>query len=124
MFGIRSTLKLGSTVFGLSAILLLALPAPFLDLLALDSESEELIWAMRMIGITLVALAGNMWMNSQQRDDAVVRRVGIVMTVCATSLGALTLLIPADLTWFTYAYAAVGFAFGANYLVCLARQKY
>ena len=124
MFGIRTTLKLGSTVFGLSAILLLALPSPFLDLLALDSESDALIWSMRMIGITLVALTGNMWMNSQQRDDAVVRRVGIVMAVCATGLGALTLLIPADATWFTYVYAAVGFSFGANYIVCLVRGKY
>lgn len=124
MFGIRTTLKLGSTVFGLSAILLLALPAPFLDLLALDSDADALVWSMRMIGITLVALAGNMWVNAQRRDDDAVRRVGIVMAVCATGLGVLTLLIPADLTWFTYAYALVGFAFGANYIACLARQKF
>ena len=124
MFGIRTTLKLGSTIFGFSAILLLALPAPFLDLLALDSTSDALRWSMRMIGVTLVALAGNMWMNAQQRSDDAVRRVGMVMAVCATGLGALTLLIPADLTWFTYVYAAVGFSFGANYIVCLARRKY
>ena len=123
MFGIRTTLKLGSSVFGLSAILLLALPSPFLDLLALDSESDALNWSMRMIGVTLVALAGNMWMNAQQRDDAAVRSVGMVMTVCATGLGVLTLLIPADPTWFTYTYAAVGFAFGANYVVCLVREN-
>lgn len=124
MFGIRTTLKLGSTVFGLSAILLLVLPAPFLDLLALDSDADALVWSMRMIGVTLVALAGNMWVNAQLRDDDAVRRVGIVMAVCATGLGVLTLLIPADLTSFTYAYALVGFAFGANYIACLARQKF
>ena len=124
MFGIRTTLRLGATVFGLSAILLLALPGPFLDLLALDSSSDALQWSMRMIGVTLVALAGNMWMNAQQRDQAVVRRVGWVMTVCATGLGVLTLLIPAELTWFTYVYAAIGFAFGINYIVCLLRQRF
>ena len=124
MFGIRTTLKLGASVFGFSALLLLALPAPFLDLLALDSDSDALVWSMRMIGVTLVALAGNMWLNSTQRDDAAVRRVGTVMAVCATGLGILTLLIPVEPTWFTYAYAAVGFLFGANYIVCLMRQQY
>lgn len=124
MFGIRTTLRLGATVFGLSAILLLALPGPFLDLLALDSSSEDLQWSMRMIGITLVALAGNMWMNAQQRDQLAVRRVGWVMAVCATGLGVLTLLIPSELTWFTYVYAVFGFAFGINYIVCLLRQKH
>ena len=123
MFGIRTTLKLGASVFGFSALLLLALPAPFLDLLALDSDSDALVWSMQMIGVTLVALAGNMWLNSTQRDDAAVRRVGTVMAVCATGLGLLTLLIPVEPTWFTYAYAAIGFAFGINYIVCLLRQR-
>lgn len=124
MFGIRTTLRLGATVFGLSALLLLLLPAQFLDLLALDSASEPLQWSMRMIGITLVALAGNMWANSGQRDDDAVRRVGIVMAICATSLGVLTLLIPAELKWFSYLYAAIGFAFGLNYIACLARGRW
>ena len=124
MFGIRTTLRLGATVFGVSAVLLLALPGPFLDLLALDSSSEALQWSMRMIGVTLVALAGNMWMNAQQRDQVAIRQVGQVMAVCATGLGVLTLLIPAELTWFTYAYAGIGFAFGVNYIVCLLRQRF
>ena len=124
MFGIRTTLRLGATVFGVSAVLLLALPGPFLDLLALDSSSEALQWSRRMIGVTLVALAGNMWMNAQQRDQVAIRQVGRVMAVCATGLGVLTLLIPAELTWFTYAYAGIGFAFGVNYIVCLLRQRF
>ena len=124
MFGIRRTLRFGSLVFGGSAFLLLVAPAFFLDLLALDSASEPLAWSMRMIGITLVALAGNMWVNSSQRDDAAIRKVGIVMAIAATTLGVLTLMIPADLNWFTYAYAAIGFVFGLNYVVCLLRSKY
>ncbi len=124
MFGIRSTLKLGSIVFGLSALLLVVAPEFFLELLQLDSDSLPLVWAMRMIGVTLVALAGNMWVNSTNVSDNAVARVGFVMAVSATGLGVLTLLIPAALGWFTYLYAAVGFGFGANYVVCLLRRKY
>ena len=124
MFGIRSTLKLGSLVFGLSALLLVVAPGFFLELLQLDSDSLPLVWAMRMIGVTLVALAGNMWVNSTNVSDSAVVRVGFVMAVSATGLGVLTLLIPATLGWFTYLYAAVGFGFGANYVVCLLRRKY
>lgn len=123
MFGIRNTLKIGSLVFGASALLLLFLPKLFLDLLLLDSSLDSLVWSMQMIGITLVALAGNMWMNSKNTNDNQVRRVGIVMAVAANGLGALTLLIPASMGWFTYAYAAIGFLFGINYLICLLRKK-
>lgn len=122
-FGIRLVLRAGASVFGVSALLLILTPAFFLDLLALDGNSSALQWSMRMIGITLVALAGNMWMNSRQTDDASVRRVGIVMAVSATALGVLTLLIPAELTWFSYLYAAVGFAFGLTYVACLVTNK-
>lgn len=124
MFGVRTTLKIGSVVFGLSALLLLLAPEFFLALLLLDPASAASVWAMRMIGITLVALAGNMWMNSRNPSDASVRIVGIVMAIAATGLGILTLLIPAPLGWFALLYAAVGFAFGLNYTVCLLRQKY
>ncbi len=124
MFRIRTILKAGSTVFGLSAILLIAAPGVFLDLLNLDSLSEPLQWSMRMIGITLVALAGNMWINSTNPSDESVRRVGTLMAVAATSLGVLTLLIPAELYWFGYLYAAVGFGFGLSYLIALLQKSY
>jgi hypothetical protein len=124
MFRIRTILKAGSTVFGLSAFLLIAAPGVFLDLLNLDSLSEPLQWSMRMIGITLIALAGNMWINSTNPSDESVRRVGILMAFAATSLGILTLLIPEELTWFTYLYAAVGFGFGLSYLVALLNRNY
>lgn len=124
MFGIRKTLQLGASVFGFSALLLLALPEFFLDLLLLDASSAALVWSMRMIGVTLVALAGNMWMNSKNSNDSQVKNVGLVMAIAATGLGLLTVLIPAQIGWFTICYAAVGFGFGANYTVCLIRKKY
>jgi hypothetical protein len=124
MFGIRKTLQLGASVFVLSALLLLALPELFLALLLLDSSSAALVWSMRMIGVTLVALAGNMWMNSKSSSDSQVKKVGLVMAIAATGLGVLTLLIPATYGWFTICYAAIGFAFGANYTLCLIRKKF
>ena len=116
---LRKTLQAGSIVFGFSALFLLILPSLFLELLGLD-QSEPLQWSMRMIGITLIALAGNMWNNSKQTDDKRVANVARIMCLSAAALGVLTLLIPAELIWFSYVYAAVGFGFSAAYLAFLS----
>jgi hypothetical protein len=118
---LRKTLKTGAIVFGLSAVFLLVLPAFFLDLLGL-SHNSEMIWSMRMIGITLIALSGNMWNNSSQSSDTRVGNVAKVMCVSATALGVLTLLNPTELTWFSYVYTAIGFGFGLSYLINLIRK--
>ncbi len=118
---LRNVLKAGSIVFGASALFLLVLPDLFLDLLGL-SQSDEMAWAMRMIGITLLALAGNMWNNAGQSSDERVGYVAKVMCVSATALGVLTLMIPGEITWFSYLYAAVGFGFALAYLVNLLRN--
>lgn len=113
---------MGAIVFGASALLLLIAPAVFLDLLLLDGDVPSLAWSMRMIGLTLVALAGNMWVMAGNPSDAAVRRVGMVMAVVASGLGILTLMIPTELGWFSIAYAAVGFGFGIAYVICLVRD--
>ena len=118
---IRTTLKAGSVVFGASALFLLILPKNFLDLLGLEG-GDVLVWSMRMIAITLVALAGNMWNNAQNSSDHGVGMVAKVMCVSATGLGVLTLMIPVEITWFTYLYAAVGFGFGLTYLINILRK--
>ena len=118
---LRNVLKAGSIVFGASALFLLVLPGLFLDLLGL-SQSDEMAWAMRMIGITLLALAGNMWNNAGQSSDERVGNVAKVMCISATALGVLTLLNPGEITWFSYLYAAVGFGFALAYLVNLVRN--
>ena len=117
----RTTLKAGSVVFGASALFLLILPKSFLDLLGLEG-GDVLVWSMRMIAITLVALAGNMWNNAQNSSDHGVGMVAKVMCVSATGLGVLTLMIPGQITWFTYLYAAVGFGCGLTYLINLVRK--
>ncbi len=124
MFRIRVILKAGACVFGLSAVLLVVAPGVFLDLLNLDGADLALQWSMRMIGITLVALAGNMWVNSTNSNDESVKMVGALMSVAASALGILTILIPVELSWFSYLYAGFGFSFGLGYLIALIRHSY
>ena len=121
-FRIRKTLRAGSFVFGISALFLLLLPNLFLALLGLD-KSDSLVWSMRMIGITVFALAGNMWNNAGQSSDARVENVAKVMCLSAASLGVLTLMIPVKLTWFSYVYAAIGFGFAISYAFNLIRSS-
>jgi hypothetical protein len=118
---ISTVLRAGSVVFGLSALILIAVPAFFNQLLGLPA-SAGLDWAMRMIGITLVALAGNMFSVASKGSADSVLLSGKVMLVSAAGLGILTLLIPAPLGWFTYLYAAVGFGFSAAYVWALTRK--
>jgi len=119
--GIKQTLRAGSIVFGLSALFLLIAPDIFLDLLGV-TNNNELTWAMRMIGIILVALAGNMWQNSKLNNAAGIGYVGRVMFIAAAGLGFLTIFIPAPLTPIAIAYAAIGFGFSLSYLINLIRK--
>ena len=119
--GVKQTLKAGSVVFGVSALFLLIAPGIFLDLLGVTNNSE-MIWSMRMIGIILLALAGNMWQNSKLSNATGIAYVGRVMFVAAAALGFLTIFIPAPLTPFAIAYAAIGFGFSISYLINLIRK--
>ena len=118
---VRLVLRTGALVFGASALALILVPAFFNQLLGLVSTSE-LEWAMRMIGITLVALAGNMYSVASRGTDAAVYFSGRLMLGSASALGIITLLIPASHNWFTLSYAAVGFGFGIAYLIALTRK--
>ena len=118
---LRTILKLGSTVFGLSAIFLLIAPKTFLELLNLET-TDSLQWSMRMIAITLIALTGNMLSVSRFGSETSVVFSARVMVVSAAAVGALTLLIPAEFGWFTIAYAAIGFLFSLAYLSAFLRK--
>ena len=119
--GIKNTLKAGSIVFGLSAVFLLIAPTLFLDLLGADN-SNPMIWSMRMIAITLLALAGNMWQNAKLNTASSLGFVAKVMFIAAAGLGFLTIFIPNELTPFAIAYAIIGFSFSISYLVNLIRK--
>jgi hypothetical protein len=118
---VQRVLHAGSTVFGLSAVTLIVFPGLFNQLLRL-SNSLELDWTMRMIGITLVALAGNMYSVARRGSDASVLFSGKVMMVAAAGLGVITLMIPAPLGWFTFLYAAIGFGFSGAYAWALSTK--
>ena len=118
---LRTILKFGATVFGLSAVFLLVDPKKFLELLNLET-TNSLQWSMRMIAITLVALTGNMLSVARFGSETSVVFSSRVMVVSAGALGALTLLIPADFGWFTIAYAAIGFLFSLAYLTTFLRK--
>lgn len=115
---LRLVLRTGSLVFGISALTLMAVPKYFNELLGFDSGAE-LDWAMRMIGITLVALAGNMFSVSTRGSAESVVFSGRVMLISAFALGVLTLMIPAPLNWFTIMYSLVGFGFSTAYAIAL-----
>jgi hypothetical protein len=117
---LRIVLRAGAGVFGLSALALVVAPTLFNELLGLVS-TPELEWSMRMTGITLVALAGNMFSHSTKGTDASVLLTAKVMAVSAFALGVLTLLIPTEFTWFTITYAVVGFGFSTAYTTLLTR---
>jgi hypothetical protein len=118
---LRLVLRTGAVVFGFSAIFLVSLPVLFLELLALPTGDDQ-VWSMRMIAVTLVALSGNMLVVSLYANIKGVRFASRVMQFAAFGLGALTLAVPAELTWFSYLYAAVGFGFSAAYTVLLFRR--
>ena len=120
--GVKQTLKAGSLVFGASALFLLIAPNLFLELLDLESN-DQMVWSMRMIAITLLALAGNMWQNSKLTNNAAgLKYVGAVMVLAASALGFLTIFIPATLNPFTIGYAIIGFSFALIYLINLLKK--
>ncbi|CAB4703507.1 MAG: hypothetical protein F2718_01650 [Actinobacteria bacterium] len=118
VIAMRKILKAGAIVFGLSSLFLVILPGVFLNLLQLD-DSSALRWSMRMIGITVFALAGNLWNHAGQAEERRVGNVAKIMCLSAAALGVLTLLIPAQLSWFTFLYSAIGFGFSTAYLVAI-----
>ena len=119
---LRKILRTGSLVFGLSALTLLIFPTFFNELLGLKS-TKELEWAMRMIGITLIALSGNMFSVAKFGQESSVLFSAKVMLVSAFALGVLTLSTPATLNWFTVSYAIVGFTFSMAYGLALIKKN-
>jgi peptidoglycan/LPS O-acetylase OafA/YrhL len=114
---IRIVLLCGSTVFLLSAVLLLAAPATFASALGLD-DSDSVVWSMRMIGACLLGLSGQMWLV-RRGDDASVRGGAAVMVIAGGAMTILTVTIPGDWTLMRWAYLAFGATFWTTYVVLL-----
>lgn len=119
---LRYTLRVGASVFGLSAIALILVPSFFLELLGMEGR-PPLVWSMVLIGVTLVALTGNMAVVSFTATDRGVQAASVVMMLASGGLGVTTLLIPVPLTWFSIIYALIGFGFSTVYVVGLTRAS-
>lgn len=119
---LRLVLLLGGITFGISALALLLVPRMFTDLLGLTG-SPELDWSMRMIAITLIALNGNMLVNSILGTDKAVLWAARVMQLSAFGLGVVTLYVPAQMNWFVILYALIGFGFSAAYTTYLLQKQ-
>ena len=119
---LKTTLKAGAIVFGSSAVFLLIAPGVFLSLLSLDHNAQN-AWSMRMMGITVFALAGNMLVHALSTNTAALKKVSWVMCVSAGALGVCTLSIPSHLTLFCVIYALVGFGFSISYAFNLLVAK-
>lgn len=119
---LRYTLRVGASVFGLSAIALILVPSFFLELLGMEA-TPPLVWSMVLIGVTLVALTGNMAVVSFTATDRGAQAASVVMMLASGGLGVTTLLIPVPLTWFSIIYALIGFGFSTVYVVGLTRAS-
>lgn len=117
---IRGILGAGSIVFLVSSALLIVLPTYFGELLGLTT-SETSDWALRMMGATLLALSGQMWLV-RSAPDITVRRSAAVMIVAGGAMTLFTVIIPADWTIARFAYLGVGLGFLTAYLVALIRR--
>ena len=120
--GVRKVMRAGAAVFAFSAVVLLFLPALFADLLGLDS-SQSTVWALRMIGIVLIALSAGLFVISKHVVAPQVRFMALVMIAISILLSWLTFQAPGPMTWFRWVYVFVGAGFGIAYVAALARRR-
>jgi hypothetical protein len=117
---IRRILGAGSLVFLISSVVLIILPTYFGDLLGLTT-SETSDWALRMMGATLLALSGQMWLV-RSAPEITIRRSAAVMILAGGAMTLFTVLMPADWTITRFAYLGIGLGFLTAYLVALIRR--
>lgn len=117
---IRGILGAGSVVFLVSSAVLIVLPTYFGELLGLTT-SETSDWALRMMGATLLALSGQMWLV-RSAPEITIRRSAAVMIVAGGAMTVFTVIMPADWTIARFAYLGIGLGFLTAYLVALIRR--
>lgn len=119
---LKGVLRLGALVFGISAVVLIVVPGIFVDLLGSEA-SLSISWSLQLSGVTVLTLAGLMFVVAQSGTDNLVFWTSRVMLVGAFSLGVITLFIPTGVNLFVIFYALIGFAFSAAYGVFLTRKN-
>lgn len=118
---IRLVLSVGSAFFLVAGALLFLLPDSFSTWIGL-APSDEVAWAMRMLGVTLLALAGLMWLVRRAKDHPVLG-AGAVMMVASALLTALTVTLPGEWTPLRWALLGAGAVFALAYLALLMASR-
>jgi hypothetical protein len=118
---IRSVLAVGSTFFVVSGALLFVMPDTFGGWIGLE-VSDATSWALRMLGVALLALAGLMWLVRRAKDHPVLG-AGAVMMVASALLTGLTVTMPGEWTPLRWALLGAGAVFALAYLGLLIASR-
>jgi len=121
------TLRVGAIVFALSALALVAAPQSFLEFLKIEKSpggySEELVWAMRMMGVCLLIASVMMPLVAAFAPERALRQVGVLMVGICSLLTLLTFLTPAPWGMGKVTYALVGALFTLTYIYGLRGRR-
>jgi hypothetical protein len=118
---IRSVLAVGSAFFLVSGALLFVVPDSFAVWIGLE-PSDAVAWTLRMLGVVLMALAGQMWLVRRARDHPVLG-AGAVMMVASALLTGLTVTLPGEWTPLRWALLGAGAVFALAYLGLLIASR-
>jgi hypothetical protein len=116
---LRRVMMIGSVVFALSAVILLAVPGFFIELLGLPKGSGpgivSLEWTMRMVAVAIAALAVALNILSRNAKASDLRFMALAMIVVSAAFAWLTYIAPGEMTWFRWLYVAIGAGFALAY---------
>jgi hypothetical protein len=118
---IRMILSVGSSFFLIAGALLFVVPDSFAAWIGLEA-SDAVAWTLRMLGVVLMALAGQMWLVRRARDHPVLG-AGAVMMVASILLTALTITLPGEWTPLRWALLGAGAVFALAYLGLLMASR-
>jgi hypothetical protein len=121
------TLRVGAIVFALSALALFVAPQSFLEFLKIEKGpvgySEEIVWAMRMMGVCLLIASVMMPLVAAFAPERALHQVGVLMVGICSLLTLLTFFAPAPWGIGKVAYALVGALFTLTYIYGLRGRR-
>lgn len=124
---IALVLRIGAVVFALSAAALLFNPRYFLDFIGVTSQTnpstQEIVWSMRMIGLTLVIVSIMMPVVAAFAPERVLRQVAVVMVPTCIGLSILSAFAPGEWVAGRVVYVVIGVGFALAYLFALQGRR-
>ena len=124
---IALVLRTGAVVFALSAVALLLQPQLFLNFIGVTSGNDpalpELLWAMRMIALSLLVAATMMPVVAAFASERTLRQVASLMVPISGALALLTAFAPGTWPLGRFLYVAIGIGFSLAYLYGLQGRR-